>query len=130
MTIVRVEGLSRSTAAQAVAELWYKVELHGLETPSLVVEFEVGTHERVNLVVSLPGMQDADRALRAWASVWWCETLRASPASYRRRPPVGIPIGHSGRHLSLRSLSRLSDRHLAAGRSRRGHGANTFGHGR
>jgi hypothetical protein len=129
MTSVRVQGLSRSTAAKAVAELWYKVELHGLETPSLVVEFGVGTHGRVNLVVSLPGMQDADRALRAWAGVWWCETLRASPASYRR-PWIGIPIGHPGHNLSRRNPSRLPDRYSAAGRLRRRHGANTFGHGR
>jgi len=120
MTSVRVQGLPKSIAVKAIAELWCRVELHGLETPRLAVEFEAKAQDRVNLVVSLAGTPEADRALRAWANMWWHEALQANPPSHHR-PPAGISIAHPGRHLSLRRSSRVSDRYLATGCPRRGH---------
>jgi len=120
MTSVRVPGLPKPIAVKAIAELWCRVELHGLETPRLAVEFETKTQDRVNLVVSLAGTWEADRALRAWANMWWRETLHTNPPSHDR-PPAGISIGLPGHHFSLRRSSLLSDRYPAAGRQRRGH---------
>jgi hypothetical protein len=68
MARIRLPAMPRSTAEDALIELWILLEKYGLETPVLTVSFQPDGQVSLNLVIREPAR--TARLYRGWARQW------------------------------------------------------------
>jgi hypothetical protein len=68
MACIRLPAMPRSTAEDALIELWVLLEKYGLETPVLTVNFQ--PDGRVSLNLAIRGPAGIVRMYRGWARQW------------------------------------------------------------
>jgi hypothetical protein len=68
MACIRLPAMPRSTAEDALIELWVLLEKYGLETPVLAVSFQPDGLVSLNLAITGPAR--TARLYRGWARQW------------------------------------------------------------
>ncbi len=68
MACIRLSAMPRSTAEDALIELWVLLEKYGLETPALAVSFQPDGMVSLNLAIQGPAR--TARLYHGWARQW------------------------------------------------------------
>lgn len=91
MARIRLPAMPRSTAEDALIELWVLLEKYGLETPVLTVNFQ--PDGRVSLNLAIRGPAGMARLYRGWARQWQGKSAAMETGIRKNGSPMAALAG-------------------------------------